>query len=84
MNIVTSTAAVIRKAALPLKTRLFWVAIYFGFGLLFAGIAYGETVRYEDCRVINSIFNLRPAEGIIVATLFWPAMQRPRNRPGFA
>jgi hypothetical protein len=57
---------VIRKVALPL---------YFGVGLVFAGLAYGESFRYRDCPVFDYLFIPHgAAEGIMVATLFWPAI----------
>lgn len=76
-NIPARIAVVIGKATLPFRTGRFWIAIYLGLGLLFAGIVYGETVRYQDCRVFTYIFLGRAngaAEGIIVTTLFWPAI----------
>ena len=60
-----------------LKTARFWIAIYFGVGLILAGFAYGATVGAPDCRVINMIFfgpNTSYPEGIVVMTFFWPAI----------
>jgi hypothetical protein len=63
----------------------FWMTVYFAIGLVCAGLFWGHTAKdlgdsYGGrCLVLNRIFMYsaasgNPAEGIVVTTLFWPAV----------
>jgi hypothetical protein len=72
-----------RKWRFLLSVRL-WMAVYFAIGLWVAGLAWGSVVAdhrngHTGCPVIASLFihtaaSGSPAQGIVVTTLFWPAV----------
>jgi hypothetical protein len=67
----------IRSLVARIRSGRVWVAFYIVVSMAFTGMTYGGTGDARQCPLIKQIYIWRtgsPGEGIVVMTVFWPAV----------